>query len=68
MLIDLKCLSCGKEKKDVLIDCVVTSDSAGIDLAQFNVVCDKCKKTVFKKLLAIPGKMPIQWAQWNTKK
>lgn len=66
-LYDLECLNCG-EIEDFIIGLSEISnvpDTNNMDLSMLGIVCKKCGKSNFKKLLSPNAKMSENWAAWN---
>lgn len=64
---ELCCIHC-KTINECLIDLSEmpeTNNKREVNLKVLNIICKKCKKTKFKKLVSSHGKMASNWSGWQ---
>jgi len=71
---NLKCISCAFEGEFLIFNPITQFEGCKLENGDYDlssldpecpIVCPKCRKSVFKKLLAIPGIMKVNLAKWQ---
>jgi len=64
---ELQCIACKTVNEFIigLSEMPKLNGKREVNLKHLNIVCKKCKKTKFKKLISAHGKTASNWAAWQ---